>query len=181
MERRVRINDSKPVGERFAPIPHLNITATTIGAAEVLFTVREPVVIEVKRLSAINTTGGLVTLALFSVPSGGSASAANAELWDVDLPGNTAADLTDFIGGLYEAGTTLQVYSSVSGAITIHGFVRELLWKSMLFKVLKYPRGASVWRGISRSLKNRALLALMSCGPTLRQSNASCLLSKATM
>ena len=120
-------SDLAAVQSRSVSIPHLNITATAIGSAETLFTVRENVTFQVKRLAVINTTGTAVTLSLHTVPSGGSAATGNAELLGVSIPANTASDLTDFIGGLYEAGTTFEVYSGTNGALVIHGWGEENL------------------------------------------------------
>lgn len=115
------------VERRAVPIAHLNITATTSGTAQTLFTVRENATLELKRLAMANTTGSAAALTLHSVPSGGSIGVGNAELVAVTVPANSSADITDVIGGLYEQGTTLEVYSDTSGALTIHGWGEEIL------------------------------------------------------
>lgn len=68
-----------------------------------------------------------MSLSLHSVPSGGTIGAGNTELAAVSIPANTSSDLTDFIGGLYEAGTTLEVYASSGSALVVHGWVSERL------------------------------------------------------
>lgn len=115
------------VESRKVPIEHLNITATVIGSAETLFTVRDDVAFEVKRLAVANTTGSAATLSLHTVPSGGTAGVGNAEFMTVSVPANSSSDLTDYIGGLYDAGTSFQVYSGTNGALTIHGWGEEIL------------------------------------------------------
>lgn len=115
------------VESRKVPIAHLNITATVIGSAETLYTVRDEVAFEVRRLAVANTTGTAATLSLHTVPSGGTAGVGNAELAAVNVPANSSANLTDFIGGLYDAGTTFEVYAGTSGALIIHGWGEEIL------------------------------------------------------
>ena len=115
------------VDRRAVPIKHLSITATTSGTAQDLFVVRSEVALEVKRLSIANVTGSVATLTLHSVPSGGAIGVGNAELVAVTVPANSSADVTDVIGGLYEQGTTLKVFSDTSAALTIHGWGEEIL------------------------------------------------------
>lgn len=119
--------DLAAVKTRAVPIAHLNITATVIGSAQTLFTVRDGVSLEVKRLSVVNTTGTAATLSVHTVPSGGSAAVGNAEIFGASIPANTAADMTDVIQGLYPSGTTFEVYSGTNGALTIHGWGVENL------------------------------------------------------
>lgn len=109
------------VARRPVPLPHLQITATTSGAAQTLVTVPENRVLLVSRLAVVNTTGGAVTLTLHSVPSGGTLGAGNTELAGYSIAANTAVDLSDLIGGMYEGGATLQAYSNTSGALVLHG------------------------------------------------------------
>lgn len=115
------------VESRKVPIAHLNVTATVIGSAETLFTVRDDVAFEVKRLAVANTTGSAATLSLHTVPSGGTAGVGNAEFMAVNVPANSSSDLTDYIGGLYDAGTTFEVYAGTNGALTVHGWGEEIL------------------------------------------------------
>ena len=128
-ELRVR-NIQEPQGyvtSRPVPIDHLNITATSSGAAQTLYTVRDTVMLRVKGMSCNNTTASSATLTLHAIPSGGSIGVSNAELTAVSIPAYTAADLTPYIGGLYKAGTTIKVYSGTNGALTIHGNGEEIL------------------------------------------------------
>ena len=106
---------------------HALYTSCVIGSAQTLYTVRDDVMLEVKRLAVANTTGSAATLSLHTVPSGGTAGVGNAELVAVNVPANSSSDLTDFIGGLYDAGTTFEVYAGTSGALTIHGWGEEIL------------------------------------------------------
>jgi hypothetical protein len=115
------------VEKRAVPIAHLNITATSSGTAQTLFTVRNDVAFSVKRLAVANTTGSSATLSLNTVPSGGSIGVGNAELAAVSIAANTSVDLTDVIGGFYEQGTTFEVYSDTNGALTVHGWGEEIL------------------------------------------------------
>ena len=120
-------SDQSFITRRSLPISHLRITATSMGTAETLLTVREETAFEVKRLAVVNVTGSAATLSLFTVPSGETPGNANAELVGVSIPANSAVDLTDFIGGLYAAGTTFVVFSGTTAALTIHGWGEEIL------------------------------------------------------
>ena len=115
------------VERRPVPIAHLSVTATTSGTAQTLFTVRDNVAFEVKRLAVANVTGSAATFSLHSVPSGGTIGIGNAELFAVNVPANSSADLTDFIQGFYAQGTTLEVYSGTNAALTVHGWGEEVL------------------------------------------------------
>ncbi len=115
------------IGRRSVPVAHLNITATVIGSAQTLFTVRDNTAFEIKRLCVANVTGSAATLSLYSVPSGGTAGAGNAELVGYSIAANTSVDLTEIVGGLYAAGTTLEAFSNTNGALTIHGWGDEVL------------------------------------------------------
>lgn len=126
-EQRVRINTGVQQQERPTPIEHVLITGTTSGAAQTIFTARERTLAEVKRLAVANTSASPVTLSLHSVPAGGAIGTGNAELGAVSIPANTSSDLTDFVGGLYEAGTTLEVYAGTASVLVIHGWVSEKL------------------------------------------------------
>lgn len=123
-ERRVRVNPEQQ-SSRLIPIAHTLISATTIGAAETIFTVQNLTIAQVSRLCVANTSASSVNFTLHAVPSGGSAATANTELPAVAVPGNTAVDLTDFIGGLYQSGTTLQVFASTTDVLVVHGWVQE--------------------------------------------------------
>lgn len=122
MEQFVRVNDGRGVTSRKTPIAHVSLTTS----AQTIFTVRDGTAAEVKRLTAVNTTGGAVTLTLHSVPDGGAVATGNMELSAHSIAANTSVDLTDLIGGFYAAGTTLQALASATG-IVIHGFAEESL------------------------------------------------------
>ena len=125
-QMRFRIND-EAVGSRVAPMPHLLITALTSGTAQTLWTVRSEVIAEVKQLAVANVTSSSATLSFHSVPGAGSIGNGNAEMIAVPIPGNTTADLTPYIGQLYEADTTLEVYAGTASALVIHGWIEEIL------------------------------------------------------
>jgi hypothetical protein len=115
------------VKRRPVPLPHLLITATTSGGAQTFYTVRAgAVMLEVKRLSVANITGSAATLTLHSVPAGGSIANGNAELVAYSVPANTAADLSDLIGGLYERGATLRTWAGTGSALVLHGWGDEI-------------------------------------------------------
>ncbi len=129
METRVR--NSQEIGPyipaRVVPIDHLLITATTSGTAQTLYTVRSGVMLKVKQLACVNVTGSAATLSLHAIPDGGTIGNSNAELLAVSVPANTAANLTDYVGGLYKAGAVLKVYAGTGSAIVIHGWAEEVL------------------------------------------------------
>jgi hypothetical protein len=127
-EQRVRVDQSAGfVSLRPIPLTHLLITATTSGSAQTFATVRTGVILRVSRLAVVNVTGGAATLSLHSVPSGGTIGNGNAELLALSVAANTAVDLTDRIGGLYGAGTTLHAYSGTGSALVLHGYAEEVL------------------------------------------------------
>ena len=112
---------------RQIPLPHLLITATTSGTAQTFTTVRAKAVLRLKTLSVVNITGSAATFYLHSIPSGGSIGDSNAEFKAVSIPANTAADLVDFVGGLYTAGTIIKAYSGTGSALVLHGSAEEIL------------------------------------------------------
>ena len=117
----------KLIVRRPIPIVHVQISATTSGAANSILTVRDRVMLEVKKLSVNNISGTAATLSLNSIPSGGSIGDSNAEAKGVSIPANTMVDLTDFIGGLYGPGVEIQAYSGTTNALVIHGWAEEIL------------------------------------------------------
>jgi hypothetical protein len=128
MEQRVRISDPSPtVGKRFVPIDHLLITATSSGTAQTLYTVRTGVMLKLGGLSVANTSGSAVALTLYAVPSGGAVATGNIELGAVSIPANSSADLTPYVGGLYKAGATLQVFAGTGSVLVLHGWGEEVL------------------------------------------------------
>lgn len=128
MELRVRSRElgSFPVS-RGVPLDHLHITATTSGTAQTLATVRTGVMLKIKQLSVVNTTGSAATLTLHAIPDGGSIATGNAELVAYSVAANTAVDLTALVGGLYKAGTVLAAYSGTGSALVLHGWAEEVL------------------------------------------------------
>lgn len=118
--------DDQYVPSRKVPIAHLLISATSSGAAEALFTVQSGTMFEVKRLSVANVTASAATLTLHSIPSGGSIGDDNAETKGYSIAANTSVDLTDLIGGMYQAGAVLKVYAGTTNALCIHGHGLEL-------------------------------------------------------
>lgn len=128
MEQRVRISDVSPsVGRRFVPLEHLLITATSSGAAQTFYTVRDKVMLKVGQLAAVNTSGTAATLTINAIPNGGSIGTGNVELWQVSIPANSAADLTPYIGGLYKAGDVLKAWAGTGSVIVLHGWGEEIL------------------------------------------------------
>lgn len=115
------------VSSRHVPLGHLLITATSSGAAQTFYTVRTGVMLKVRRLAVVNITGSAATLSLNAIPNGGSIGDSNAELRAVSIPANTAADLTDYIGGMYEAGAVLKAYAGTGSALVLHGWGEEIL------------------------------------------------------
>lgn len=112
---------------RDVPIDHLLITGTTSGAAQTLYTVRAGVMLKVRRLAVANLTGSAATLSLNAIPSGGAIGDGNAELKGYSVAANTAVDLTEIVGGLYQAGTVIKAYSGTGSALVLHGWGEEVL------------------------------------------------------
>lgn len=128
MEQRVRISDAAPIiARRFVPIEHLLITGTSSGAAQTLYTVRTGVMLKLGGLSVANTSGSAVPLTLYAVPDGGSVGTGNMELGAVEIPANSSADLTPYVGGLYKAGATFRVFAGTGSVLVIHGWGEEIL------------------------------------------------------
>jgi hypothetical protein len=121
---RVRTQEAD-VARRPLPIPHVTVSATTSGAANTVFTASR--LTEIRRLVVVNITGSAATLFLNSVPPAGTIGDSNAEMKGVSIAANTAADLTDFIQGLYIAGTVIRAYSGTGSALVLHGWAEEIL------------------------------------------------------
>ncbi len=115
------------VQSRAVPIEHLLVTGTTSGAAQTLYTVRAGVMLKVRRLAVANLTGSAATLSLNAIPSGGAIGDGNAELKGYSVAANTAVDLTEIVGGLYQAGTVIKAYSGTGSALVLHGWGEEVL------------------------------------------------------
>ncbi len=127
-ELRVRTDsEAGIVATRAVPLAHLLITATSSGGAQTFYTVRSGVMLRIKRLTVANITGSAATLSINSIPSGGSIGDSNCEAKGVSVPANSVNDLTDYVGGLYTAGTVIKVYSGTGSALVIHGWAEEIL------------------------------------------------------
>ena len=109
------------IQRRAVPIDMLRITATTLGGAQVLYTVGERRMFALSRLVVCNVSGSAATLSLCVVPSGGSAAATNAAIYGYSVAANVSVDLTDWMGGLYDTGTTLEVFAGTTDVLNIHG------------------------------------------------------------
>ena len=125
-QARVRTQEPR-VSRRPVRIGHDLIAGTTSGAADTVYTVRDGVLFEVKRLTVVNTSGSAVTLDLHTVPSAGSIADGNTEINALSIAANTAVDLTDMIGGLYDAGTTFQAWAGTTNVLVVHGWGEEIL------------------------------------------------------
>lgn len=111
------------VPSRPVPLAHLALT----DALQDFATVRAGVMLRVQRLAVTNVSGSAATLTLHAVPSGGTAADGNAEMKGLSVAANTAVDLSDLIGGLYEAGTKLRALASAADALVLHGWGEEIL------------------------------------------------------
>lgn len=123
---RVRTQDGG-VARRPVPINNTLIAGTTSGAADTIFTVRDGILFEVKRLVVVNTSAGNVSLDLHSVPSGGSIATNNTEVSNYIVPSDSEVNFTELIGGLYEPGTTIQAWAGSTNVLVIHGWGEEIL------------------------------------------------------
>lgn len=127
MEQRVRVNDGQGAQFRSVPIPHLQVSATTMGSADVLYTVQDSGILQIQQLCVANTSGTAAELSLHSVPRGGAAAVDNTEIPALSIPANTVVDLTTFVGGLYAAGTTLEAFAGTTDVLVVHGWAKEIL------------------------------------------------------
>lgn len=128
MEQRIRISDPSPIiAKRYVPINHLLVTATTSGAAQTLYTVRDGVMLKLGGLSVANTSGSAVALTLYAVPSGGAVGTGNMELGAVSIPANSSVNLALIVGGLYKAGATLRAFAATGSVLVLHGWGEEVL------------------------------------------------------
>lgn len=123
-EFRVRTEEGNPlVGARPIPLRHLRLS----DSLQTFATVRSGTMLRVTGLSVVNVTGSAATITLHSVPPSGAAGDGNAELKAFSVAAATSVDLTALVGGLYEAGTTLEAVSSVDQALVLHGQAEEIL------------------------------------------------------
>lgn len=118
--------DNQFVQRRPIPIEHLNITATSSGAAQTLFTLNQFVLFEVKHLAVVNVTASVATLSMHSIDDGGSIATGNAELVDYSVAPKSAVNLTCLIKQMYFNGQSLRVWSDTNGALVIHGHGDEI-------------------------------------------------------
>ena len=124
-DTRQKVREGPAVERRNIPLDHLHITATTIGTAQELFTVRGRVFLEITQLAIANLTSLSAKISLHTVPPGGSIGITNAEFIDLDVPANTILDVSDNIQGLYKQGTVAYVYADTTAAFNIHGKAEE--------------------------------------------------------
>lgn len=66
-----------------------------------------------------NTTAGAVTVTMYLVPSGGSASASNCILSARSIPAGTTFNVTSAIGQWLDTGGTLQALASSATSVTL--------------------------------------------------------------
>ncbi len=123
-QRRVLQETRRQVTSRFAPLVHSQVAGTTQGGADTSYTLNQTCI--VRRLSVVNTTSAAVDLTIHSVPSGGTIGTSNTEI-SQSIPADSSVDLTDLIGGMYEAGTTIESFASTTNVLILHGYIEELL------------------------------------------------------
>lgn len=124
---RVQANEGGFVENREVPITHTLVTSTSMGGANVAYTVREGVNIKVQRLSVANTSASPANLSMHGVPDGGAAALGNTELGAITIPANTSVDLTDMVGGFYTEKMQLRFFASVASVLVVHGWAEEIL------------------------------------------------------
>lgn len=114
----LRIRD---YGVRHVPVPALNITATTSGAAQTLHTAASEGSTEIHRLYVRNTTGTAATLTFHGIPSGASIGDANEFLPSFNVPAQTTLRIDGLLNGTYDASMAFKVFSGTNGALLIWG------------------------------------------------------------
>lgn len=119
----LRVRDA---GERTVPIEHVNITATSSGAAQTLYTCSASGATEVMKMTVTNKSGTAATLTFHSIPDGDSIGDVNKELDAFNIPANTALRVDGLLGGTYDPSTVFKVYSGTNGALVIRGAVRAI-------------------------------------------------------
>jgi hypothetical protein len=122
---RPKVREGPAVDRRFVPIDHLHITATTIGAAQELFTVRPQVFLDVTQLAVVNLTSSTAALSFYTVPPGDVIGIANAEFIELSVPPFTALDVSQNIQGLYKQGTVGYLFADTTAAFNVHGKAEE--------------------------------------------------------
>ena len=122
---RPTVKEGPAVRSRSIPLDHIHITATTIGTAQELFTVRDNVFLEITQLAIANLSGSSAKITLHTIPPGGTIGITNAEFIDLDIPANTILDVSENIQGLYKQGTVAKVYADTTAVFNIHGKAEE--------------------------------------------------------
>lgn len=118
--------EAQRLTKRETPIDLVNITATTLGTAQTVYTIRSDAAFKVKRMTLANTSVSDVTFSLFIVPPSGSAATSNAIFYQVLVLANSTSDLTDFIGGFYRKGYRFMAFAGSSGVLNIGGWGEEV-------------------------------------------------------
>jgi hypothetical protein len=102
------------------------ITPTKLGQAAIttgvttLYTVPASTRTLLKEFSIANTTGASINVRVFLVPAAGSATTANAFLYDVPVPNNNALQYNGV--QIMNAGETIQIQAASAGlTITASG------------------------------------------------------------
>jgi hypothetical protein len=83
--------------------------------------------LKIMRLAVANITGTAATLTFHAIPDGDALGNANIAIPTMSIAANTAVDLTELIGGLYQAGTVFKAFSGTGSALVLHGWGEELL------------------------------------------------------
>jgi hypothetical protein len=127
-QQKIRTQEDRlHVPSRPLPFDQLLVTATTSGAAQTFYTVRALRMLRISRLVVANVTGTAATLTLHAIPSGGTIGNGNIAIPTMSIAANTAVDLTQIIGGLYQAGAAIKAFSGTGSALVLHGSGEELL------------------------------------------------------
>lgn len=126
-KRPVTVTDDLGVRSRKVPIRHTLISATSLATANVFYTVRDGVAFEVNGLSVVNTIASGVALTVHAVHPDETQGTGTIEISQMTIPGNSAVDLSDLIGGMYETGTELKAFAANANVLNIHGRGSEIL------------------------------------------------------
>jgi len=95
------------------------ITATTAGGAQVLLTVPDDKDFQVGWVGFCNVTASAATASLHIVPSGGSAGNGNLVIGAESVAGNNRLTLGERFAWLAPAGSTIEVHSGTTNALTV--------------------------------------------------------------
>lgn len=98
-----------------APSTTANVDMITVGASKSQI---------ISTLSIANVTGTAATARVFARIAGATAAASNAIIYDVTIPGNTAASFT--LGITLAATDVLTVQSGTGNSLTFTAFGTEL-------------------------------------------------------